>query len=221
MKKVVVAIVVSAVSFAAGLGGLFFALPLLAPERVSEARQQLDSLGYVFEDPDSIAVLPEAFIPDTAGVELTETDSMVIATDSLPDPLPPAVALKSAAIDSTEIFRRLLAGATEENKSLKKQMDALQAEVKALRVRQAEASSVGATLSKLEDKELSKIVSQLDLDTLNLLYQQASPRNQSRLLAAMSADRAARLVRNLIKPGSAPEPIIEASEPVSDAGATE
>src|SRR5690606_15792589 len=101
MKKVVVAIVVSAVSFAAGLGGLFFALPLLAPDRVSEARQQLDSLGYVFEDPDSIAVLPEAFIPDTAGVELTETDSMVIATDSLPDPLPPAVALKSAAIDST------------------------------------------------------------------------------------------------------------------------
>ncbi len=53
MKKVVVAIVVSAVSFASGLGGLFFALPYLAPERVQEARQQLDSLGYVFEDPDS------------------------------------------------------------------------------------------------------------------------------------------------------------------------
>ncbi len=145
---------------------------------------------------------------------------MAIGTDSLSVQPSPVAGEKEAVVDSTAIFRRLLASVREENKGLKSRLEDLQRQVDSLQARQVKASDVASTLTKLEDRELSNIVQQLDLELVNLLYQHASPKNQSRLLAAMPADRAARLVRNLIKPGSVSEPPREAGPPVSEASGT-
>jgi Mg/Co/Ni transporter MgtE len=66
--------------------------------------------------------------------------------------------------------------------------------------RREEASRMTGTLTKLEDKELSAVLEQLDLAVLETLYIEATGRNRTRLLQAMPAERAALVVRGLVSP---------------------
>ncbi len=71
---------------------------------------------------------------------------------------------------------------------------------------QAEAQALSGTLSKLEPAELSSILARLDLEVVGMIYSAASSRNRTRLLQALPAERAARLVQHLTT-GPAPAPV--------------
>jgi len=132
------------------------------------------------------AVVPKPS-PGAADSLAVSVTSEVAAPDTLharpPRPMPFDVALR----DSLMLLRRKLDTAQRKLADV----TARQAD------RRAEAQALSGTLSKMEDDELSAILQRLDLGVVEMLYAGSSARNRTRLLQALSAERAARFVRYL------------------------
>ena len=65
-----------------------------------------------------------------------------------------------------------------------------------------EVKNISKTLSKLEDRELSGIVSLMDPAILEQLYLEGTDRERKSFLAALPSERAARLVSDLVRPAA-------------------
>lgn len=185
MKKLAMAGGLGVVSFFAGFIGFYLMMPSIAPDVVEETRLQLDSLGLVAYGPaDSIRAARTAVAApaDSAGLE-SHADSLYV--DTLRDSL----GLAQAQVDVV----------TQENETLAQQLEDLQKRLATLEARHADATRLSETLAKLEDRQLTAILQDLDTQVLELLYVKASPRNQARLLQAMPPARAAQFVRTLVK----------------------
>lgn len=210
MNKVLIATAVGVISFIAGLVGFYMAIPSVIPDRVAQAQAELDSLARV----DSLLANPPPPVSPLAGV-----DSITTATlrggmlDSLLDtyrdsthlPVPLAAVMR----DSIAALNRRIGERGIQYDSLQTQFVTLQEEMYRLQGQRAEAAALSGTLAKLEDKELRSILERLDLTVLELLFQQASSRNQARLLAAMPSERAARFVRGQVAPNAPMAPPVE------------
>ena len=106
-------------------------------------------------------------------------------------------------------MRDSLGVATDSLLVLGQQRTDAQARIGALEVQLQEAlginesaAALAKTLSGLENKELEPILSGLDSNTLDQLYQQASARDKRRLLQSMPSERAAQLVQRALKGNS-------------------
>ena len=194
IKKGMITLAAGLVAFTAGMAGLYLAMPRLAPERVEATRSLLDSLARsetthadsLSSDPEP-TVLPPAGLPDS----LTRTPQSTVA--------PPTV-----YADSLRILRARLQETTEARRRLEQELAALRQSQAEARDRQVEAEALGSTIAKLEDRELSALLAQLDMDVLDLIYRASSGRNRTRLLQALAPDRAARFVQDLVR-SEAPE----------------
>ena len=207
MKKALIILPLALLGFTAGLVGLYFALPHVDPKRAAEAKERLDSLGIAA--PSVLADLPSLDA-------LLRADSL--AADSLAKLMPePVIAVDAAALadrDSldgvVQTLQAQLAEAEKQNTDLQERLQTLEERLNTLETRQAEASALSTTLSKLEGRELSAILQQISLPVLTELYQEASSRNRTKLLQAMAPDRAALFVNTLMladadTAGSAPQ----------------
>jgi Mg/Co/Ni transporter MgtE len=87
------------------------------------------------------------------------------------------------------------------------QMRELMEKLKSLEGQRTQVRSLSATLPKLEDKELTAILQQLDLLLLSRLYQEATERNRTRLLQNLSSERAAQFIRHLAQPTPQSAPV--------------
>jgi hypothetical protein len=86
--------------------------------------------------------------------------------------------------------------------ALQRRVEAYQAQIRAYEAQleeraaqRAQASDLAGTLVKLEDRELSGVLRNLDLDILELLYQESSARNRARLLGALPPARTVAFIR--------------------------
>lgn len=142
------------------------------------------------------------FVASLAGTYAVVPKPAADAVDSLavadPAPLPSAPdTLRSAAPRPMPFDVALRDSLT----LLRRELDAAQRELAATSARhadrRAEAQALSGTLSKMEDDELAAILQRLDLEVVEMLYAGSSARNRTRLLQALSAERAARFVRYL------------------------
>ncbi|MFB3131366.1 MAG: hypothetical protein ACE10K_02465 [Rhodothermales bacterium] len=228
MKKALIAVGAVVVAFAAGLAGVYFAMPVLSPQMVERAQVHLaslavadnlarvDSLGLSAEStnrpPDSLA----ATLPDSLAATLPHS---LAAT--LPDSLADAGGVQAvsnsadgaapdggstpgedgAAIqDSLALLHQRVEGLLREKGTLVEQVKALREQFETQQTQHAEAKELSAILAKLEDKELAGVVEQLNMAVLEILYKQASARNRARLLQAMRPQVAASFVNSLVQP---------------------
>ena len=162
--------------FVAGAAGTYFLMPVVAPEKVLQARHDLDSLNALLKG-DTLALAaadtPAPPAPaDTAAADTTAGPAPAPAPDSA------RAAVAAAAVAASEPAPAA-------------PPDADQA---------GQARELAAVMSKMEDKELRALVASLDGDVLRLLYREASSRNKTRLLQAIPPERAGEFVRGLIVP---------------------
>ena len=190
-------------AFVAGLAGTYFVLPMVAPDVVEAL--QADSLA---------ADGPAADL--LAGDGFAVADSL-FAADALPlDSTGAAPSDTSfASGDSLEALRRQIA-------EYEAQISAFEARIDAAQARRAQASELASTLIKLEDRELSRVLDQLDFDVLEILYAEASARDRARMLGALDPTRTAVFIRRATAPrvptalaneAEPAEPNVDASTP--------
>lgn len=214
MKKVVLALFVGLLSFAIGLGGVYLAMPSLAPDKVDGIRKHLDSLELFpggLDDAATLATLPDSLLPDS----LSPADSAVLIS-ALPNPQDIIQSLR----DSLYIARNKLADLSRDTSSLASQVRELKGQLSTTTTELEEAASLSKTLVKLDDKQLGVILKGLHLTTIELVYQQASARERARLLQVMHPDQAARFVRTLVN-GPAPSPEVASTDQSSEPAAEE
>lgn len=220
MKKALIAVGAVVVAFAAGLAGVYFAMPVLSPQMVERAQVHLaslavadnlarvDSLGLSAEStnrpPDSLAAtLPDSLaatlpdsLADAGGVQAVSNSADGAAPDGGSTPGEDGAAIQ----DSLALLHQRVEGLLREKGTLVEQVKALREQFETQQTQHAEAKELSATLAKLEDKELAGVVEQLNMAVLEILYKQASARNRARLLQAMRPQVAASFVNSLVQP---------------------
>lgn len=181
MKPLLISLTIVAL-FVAGAAGTYFLMPVVAPEKVAQARQYLDSLDAVMAG-DSAAIVhaetPVLDVPVDSAAADSAAHVLAHAGDTATE-APEAVAERTVAPDTS-------------GPSPVDQAALAQAE---------QARELSNVLSKLEDPELRALVSNLAPDVLTILYRESSARNKTRLLQAIPPERAAEFVRGLIVPAS-------------------
>ena len=207
MKKALIAVGAVVVAFAAGLAGVYFAMPVLSPQMVERAQVHLASLAVAdnLARVDSLGLSAESTNRPPDSLAATLPDSLAA---TLPDSLADAGGVQAvsnsadgAAIqDSLALLHQRVEGLLREKGTLVEQVKALREQFETQQTQHAEAKELRATLAKLEDKELAGVVEQLDMGVLEILYKQASARNRARLLQAMRPQVAASFVNSLVQP---------------------
>ncbi len=213
MKKALIAVGAVVAAFAAGLAGVYFAMPVLSPQMVERAQvhpdslavadnlARVDSLGLSAESinrpPDSLAATLPDSLADAGGAQAVSNSADGAAPDGGSTPVEDEAAIQ----DSLALLHQRVEGLLREKGTLVEQVKALREQFETQQTQHAEAKELSATLAKLEDKELAGVVEQLDMGVLEILYKQASARNRARLLQAMRPQVAASFVNSLVQPG--------------------
>ncbi len=169
--------------FAAGAAGTYFLMPAIAPENVLVARRYQDSIRAVLDSAN--APMRTASLPsDTLGTSPADT------LETQPGEAIDALTSASAGQPLTDGAPAVAeTGAAELERQAEQQ--AAQTE---------RARELASVLIKLEDSELRAIITHLDPDVLQSVYQQASARGKTKLLQAIPPEKAALFVRALVRP---------------------
>ena len=192
MKKILLALVVSALSFGSGLAGMYFLVPTVAPDLAEVASP--DSLSHTEAPADTLA--SEA-MQNAQAQEQTLPALMALLGDSLAGSPVAQQDVFSTMQDSLQILKDSLRAIDTAYTMLQEETDGLVERVQAFESMQVQTEELSKTLTKMEDKELSAIVQQLNPEVLASLYEQASGRNRTRLLQALSPGQAAQFVHRL------------------------
>lgn len=194
MKKILLALFVSVLSFGSGLAGMYFMVPTLAPDLAEAA--SADSLSHIEATPDTLT----AEATDEVKEEHPEKalpDLMALLGDSLAESPATQQDIFSMMQDSLQILKDSLRAIDMAYTTLQEEADGLVERVQSFESTQVQTEELSKTLTKMEDKELSAIVQQLNPEVLASLYEQASGRNRTRLLQALSPGQAAQFVHRL------------------------
>ena len=214
MKRILLYVGVGLFSFAASLAGLYFAMPLLQPDEVESTRRQIDSLA-------SLRLMTEGSMADGSMTEHSMTDSSgsaIVLRDTLSDaePLvllggthtagldtlnvvpieehPSYAALIDSLVQARADHQRL--ASLEAN--LRQRIAALEQDLQSAGIAQAEAGEVSAALARLEENELGGILDGLDDRSVRIVYDEASPRNRTKILRSLPPQRAAVIVQRML-----------------------
>jgi hypothetical protein len=196
MKRILILATVGLASFMIGTAGVYLAMPSVAPDVVEQSRVRLDSLG---------------LIQIGGPVEVDSRRSLRRTSTSAPEGSPLGESPMEAMLppsDVDEIVRPLedsLSRMHDVLRGLERDKNALLTEISHLEQRlatrdsqQIEVTELSRSLNRLEDDQLGRILAQLDVNVIELLYIQASARDRTRMLQNMAPDRAARFVRSLL-----------------------
>lgn len=206
MMKILLSVVLALVAFGAGVAGMYYAMPLIAPERVEATQHRLDSLARLAAG-DSTLLFGDAAL--VAGDSMaTAADSLVVAAAAFAEQQSELDALT----DSLATLQRQLAERENESASLRSHVQDMKEAMQQLEARKEQTVELANTLAKLEDRELEAILAKLNTSVLERLYFEASGRNRQRLLQSMPAGRAASFVGRLVSSG---EPTAATSDALS------
>lgn len=216
MKKIALFAIVSIVSFVLGLGGLYVAMPYIQPDKVESARAGIDSLRALAADSLSIEDGLRVDVPvdmDLVLADAADVDSLT--PPGIPiDEHPRFLALTDSLLAIADISSRL----RSENDRLIVRLTELEELASSRAVHSTDIAELTGTLSRLEDNELRSILERVDDATVARLYDEASGRNRTKIVRAMPADRAARLVQRMMgRPDPPPtQPASTTSHPGAD-----
>ncbi len=182
MNKPLLAILISFVFFAVGLTATYFAMPAIAPALVDRVQHRLDSLA-------------------TASMEIDAPAAMTLPADSLTPPDSSAeMRLLEGLRDSLHALVRQLDTERSNNENLLDRVESMEQRWDELGAKYDEARQMSSTVTKMEDRELSELLSKLDDAVIESMYIEASARNRARLLQMLPAEKAATLVNRLTDP---------------------
>lgn len=192
MRAVVLTATATLLAFAAGLAGTYFLLPMAVPGLV--------------ETPTADDAAPEE-LPFAQAV--LAGDSLALATLFGEDGRPPLPGDSAALLlDSLAVLHARLRESEDRITRLLEQIQDLERQIAGAQAQRTRVAEVAATLTRLEERELGRLLSQLDHEVLATLYAEASPRDRARILAALAPARAAVLVRRATGlPPAAPGPL--------------
>jgi len=200
MKKALIAVGVVLISFIIGFLAIYFTVPMISPERYVQAQLMVDSL----RQQQSVELLGDSAIV-TAQIKgsLSSNDSLggpvVGANSVLKEELASHEETISKLRDSLRLATQRLDEAEVQQAKMRKIVDAMNKRLESIEAQRVEIKDLSSTIPKLEDKDLSALLSRLDLNVLGMLYTEATGKNRSRILQSLTSERAALLVNYIIK----------------------
>ncbi len=192
--KLVLRILLALVFFIVGVVGMYFAMPYVAPQRVQQVQQQLDSLRQLSVQIDSLgadSLLP-SLQPDT---EKLLADSLTAIRDTV-----------HQLRDSIWSLKRQITSLYQLLQQTQQQLSQVQQRLTALEAKRVQAKELAATITRLEDNQRRALLSQLSPEILDLLYLETQGRGRTLLLQSLPPDQAARLVNRLLQQSDTPPP---------------
>lgn len=205
--------------FLAAATGMFFLMPIIAPDRVATEEVNPDSLT---ASVDSTAIEPdlEEFTAENfPNLELF-ADSAVVASDLAVTEEALRTGLRHVRgqinrlermIDSLVVLRteaNRIAAEAQARSDAQAAQAAAQAPANAAQAaaatqaQQQQIDEMATAIGRMEDEALRALIAQMDDASLTRLYTASTGRNRTRILAAIPPERAARFVRSLIVPAN-------------------
>jgi DNA anti-recombination protein RmuC len=193
-------------TFAVAIVGAYFALPMVAPDMV--AQHTADSTAASAAD-TTVAAAP---------AEAAQADSLLARSDSS-QAAPSASAVARALRDSLQTLKEQLRTTQENADALQKETETLRQQLATAKNERVKAEELSSALLKMERRELTALLEEVEMSVLRQLYREASGRSRTRLLQSMSPNRAAQFVNQLVQgPSSQPQspPDAPSSTPPSE-----
>jgi len=190
-------------AFAVALLGAYLLMPSIAPETAGVSADSLDASG---RDTTRQASLPgdtTATSSDTTATRASR-DSMGRA---LRDSTRVASSLVSRLRDSLTVVGQLqdsLRALKEQLRTAEAEADTLQAQITSLESREAKVGELKDALLGMGRRELATVLANVNMAVLKELYQRTSGRTRTQLLTAISAERTAQFVNQVVGGDDAP-----------------
>lgn len=184
-------------AFVVALLGAYVMLPALAPETVGLS-------------PDSSA----ASTPDTtrSSAEGAPRKASASQDTMMAQPAPDSAAGTSQTVQRLRDSLRVVGQLQDSLRTLREQLQAAEEKASTLRQRVASLESREAKVDELKNalldmgqRELSGVLASVDMRILEELYKRTSGRSRTQLLRAMSPDRTAQFVNQVMGEDDAPE----------------
>lgn len=173
-------------AFAVALLGAYLLMPSIAPERAGSAPDSLATSGR-----DTTATPPR----DTTAVQASR-DSMRVAT-AVVQRLRDSLTVVGQLQDSLRTLQAQLRATEQEATTLQERVASLES-------REAKVGELKDALLGMSQRELATVLANVDMKVLRELYQRTSGRTRTQLLSAISAERTARFVNQVIGGDEAP-----------------
>jgi len=218
--KIALYIITGLLVFLAAATGMFFLMPVIAPDRVQATQTASDTLAATVPDSTEIAASFEEFTAENFPNLDLFADSAVVASDLAVT----EEALRSglrhvrgqinrleSMIDSLVVLRaeanriaaEAQARAEAQAAQAAAQVPATAAQAAAAtQAQQQQIDEMATAIGRMEDDALRSLIAQMDDASLTRLYTASTGRNRTRILAAIPPERAARFVRSLIIPAN-------------------
>lgn len=204
MTRVLLYITIALVSFGAGLVAIYMAMPVINPDGVEALRSRMDSV--LVAEAEMPAVAESDSIRKVLLDPSVSLDSLIVGSDSVRTIRLEDHPRYAALIDSLGASRARATRLDEERARLITRLEALESAQAEEGAQRQDAAELSATLTRLEDVELQSILVLLDEHALERLYDEASGRSRTRILAELPSDRAARLVQRMLASNNAGVP---------------
>ncbi|WP_263821077.1 kinesin [Salinibacter sp.] len=182
-------------AFAVALLGAYLLMPSIAPETAGVSADSLDASG---RDTTRQASLPG---------DTTAMSSDTTATRASRDSTRVASSLVSRLRDSLTVVGQLqdsLRALKEQLRTAEAEADTLQAQITSLESREAKVGELKDALLGMGRRELATVLANVNMAVLKELYQRTSGRTRTQLLTAISAERTAQFVNQVVGGDDAP-----------------
>ena len=183
-------------AFAVALLGAYLLMPSIAPERAGSAPDSLATSG---RDTTRQASMPG----DTTATPPRDTTAVQASRDSMRV----ATAVVQRLRDSLTVVGQLqdsLRTLQAQLRATEQEATTLQERVASLESREAKVGELKDALLGMSQRELATVLANVDMKVLRELYQRTSGRTRTQLLSAISAERTARFVNQVIGGDEAP-----------------
>ncbi len=183
-------------AFAVALLGAYLLMPSIAPERAGSAPDSLAASG---RDTTRQASMPG----DTTATPPRDTTAIQASRDSMRV----ATAVVQRLRDSLTVVGQLqdsLRTLQAQLRATEQEATTLQERVASLESREAKVGELKDALLGMSQRELATVLANVDMKVLRELYQRTSGRTRTQLLSAISAERTARFVNQVIGGDEAP-----------------
>ncbi len=196
-------------AFAVALLGAYLLMPSIAPETAGVSADSLDASG---RDTTRQASLPgdtTAMASDTTAAQASR-DSMRVAS-SLVSRLRDSLTVVGQLQDSLRTLK-------EQLRTTEAEADTLQVQLTSLESREAKVDELKDALLGMGRRELATVLANVNMAVLKELYQRTSGRTRTQLLTAISAERTAQFVNQVVGGDDAPADTTAAQETDRDEG---
>ncbi|WP_263788894.1 kinesin [Salinibacter grassmerensis] len=183
-------------AFAVALLGAYLLMPSISPET---AGTPADSLAG--RDTARQASMPG----DSTAASSRDSTGMQASRDSTDGPSSDSMRVASSLVqrlrDSLDVVGRLqdsLGTLKEQLRTTEQEAETLQERVASLESREAKVGELKDALLGMSQRELATVLSNVDMEVLKKLYQRTSGRTRTQLLSAISAERTAQFVNQVV-----------------------